>query len=238
MTTPELISIVVADDHPVILHGVAAILGAQADMKVLAACTDGNTAARAIRQLAPDIAVLDVAMPGLNGIEVLCGIATDQLKTKVVILTAVATDDQILAAITNGARGIMLKDAAPDSLVNCIRDVAAGKRWYPTDVVEPILRRDIGRRENERFRQSLTPREQQIVVLVAEGISNKEIARRIDVTDGTVKIHLHNIYGKLGIPNRTALTAFAMNCRLRLQASAGRRSPSIAAGMSVGFATA
>src|SRR5262245_39315765 len=98
MTTPGLISIVLADDHPMVLHGVAAIVGAQADMKVLASCTNGNSAAHAIRQLAPDIAVLDVAMPGLNGIEVLCGIATDQLKTKVVLLTAVATDDQIIAA--------------------------------------------------------------------------------------------------------------------------------------------
>src|SRR5262245_11639064 len=103
MTTPELISIVLADDHPVVLHGVAGILRAHDDMKVLASCADGNIAADAIRQLAPDIAVLDVAMPGCNGIEVLSRIATDQLKTKVVFLTAVATDDQIIAAIANGA---------------------------------------------------------------------------------------------------------------------------------------
>src|SRR5262245_16476360 len=156
MTIPALISIVVADDHPVVLHGVAAILRAQPDMKVLASCTDGNSAAHAIRQWAPDIAVLDVAMPGLNGIEVLCGIATDQLKTKVVFLTAVATGDQIIAAIANGARGIVLKDAASDTLVNCIRDVAAGEQWYPTAVVESVLRGDTSTREEERSTNSVT----------------------------------------------------------------------------------
>jgi RNA polymerase sigma factor (sigma-70 family) len=210
MTTSELISIVLADDHPVVLHGVADILRAQADMKVLATCGDGTTAVHAIRELVPDIAVLDIAMPGLNGIEVLSGVAIDPIKTKIVLLTAVATDDQILAAIANGARGIVLKDAAPDSLVDCVRGVAVGKRWYPTDLVESALRRNAGRRENERVMQTLTPREQEIVVMVVEGITNKEIARRIDLTEGTIKIHLHNIYEKLKIPNRTALTAFAI----------------------------
>jgi two-component system nitrate/nitrite response regulator NarL len=210
MTTSEPISIVIADDHPVVLHGVAGILRVQPDMKVLATCKDGTAAAHAIRQFAPDIAVLDIAMPGLNGIEVLSDVAVDPVKTKVIFLTAVATDDQILAAIANGARGIVLKDAAPDNLVNCVRNVAVGKRWYPTDLVETALRRDAGRRENERIMQTLTPREQQIVVMVAEGITNKEIARRTDLTEGTIKIHLHNIYEKLEVANRTALTALAI----------------------------
>jgi two-component system, NarL family, nitrate/nitrite response regulator NarL len=217
MTKSEPISIVLADDHPVVLHGVAGILCAQADMKVLATCSDGDTAADAIRQLAPDIAVLDITMPGLDGIEVLSDLATKPLKTKVVFLTALATDDQILAAIANGARGIMLKDTAPDNLVNCIREVAVGKRWYPTDLVESALRRDAGRQENRRIMQTLTPRERQIVVMVAEGMANKEIARRIDLAEGTIKIHLHNIYEKLEIPNRTALTVFAIACQNQLR---------------------
>jgi len=210
-TTNQLISVVLADDHPVVLHGVAGILASQHDMKVLAACGDGSAAAQAIRQFNPDVAVLDIAMPHLTGLNVLAKLVADGFKTKVVFLTAIATDDQILTAIANGARGIILKDAAPDSLVDCVRDVAAGKQWFPIDVVEAALRGEGQRQsDSDRLLQGLTDRERQIVVLVADGLSNKEIARRITLTEGTIKIHLHNVYRKLDIPNRTALTALAI----------------------------
>jgi two-component system, NarL family, nitrate/nitrite response regulator NarL len=205
------ISIVVADDHPVVLHGVAGILRTQGDMNILAACSDGASAANAIRQFAPDIAVLDIAMPDVTGLDVLSSVIASGLDTKVVFLTALATDDQILTAIANGAKGIVLKDAAFESLVACVREVAAGRQWFPVDLVETALRRDTQQRaESRRFVQRLTEREQEIVLLVAEGLSNKEIARRINLTEGTIKIHLHNIYDKLEVPNRTALTALAI----------------------------
>jgi len=130
------ISIVVADDHPVVLHGVAGILRAQPDMNILAACSDGTGAAQAIQQLLPDVAVLDIAMPGLDGLGVLEGVMANGLKTRIVFLTALAADDQVLAAIANGAKGVILKDAAFDSLVDCVREVAAGKQWFPVDLVE------------------------------------------------------------------------------------------------------
>jgi two-component system, NarL family, nitrate/nitrite response regulator NarL len=205
------ISIVVADDHPVVLHGVAGILRIQEDMNILAACSDGASAANAIRQFAPDVAVLDIAMPDVSGLNVLSSVIASGLDTKVVFLTALATDDQILTAIANGAKGIVLKDAAFESLVACVREVAAGRQWFPVDLVETALRRDTQQRaESRRFVQRLTEREQEIVLLVAEGLSNKEIARRINLTEGTIKIHLHNIYDKLEVPNRTALTALAI----------------------------
>ena len=205
------ISIVVADDHPVVLHGVAGILRVQADMTILAACSDGASAANAIQQFAPDVAVLDIAMPSVSGLDVLSSVIASGLDTKVVFLTALASDDQILTAIANGAKGIVLKDAAFESLVACVREVAAGRQWFPVDLVETALRRDTQQRaESRRFVQRLTEREQEIVLLVAEGLSNKEIARRINLTEGTIKIHLHNIYDKLEVPNRTALTALAI----------------------------
>ncbi|HMF26522.1 MAG TPA: response regulator transcription factor [Pseudolabrys sp.] len=205
------ISIVVADDHPVVLHGVAGVLRIQADMTILAACTDGASAVSAIRQFAPDVAVLDIAMPSVSGLDVLSSVTASGLDTKVIFLTALATDDQILTAIANGAKGIVLKDAAFESLVACVREVAAGRQWFPVDLVETALRRDTQHRaESRRFVQRLTEREQEIVLLVAEGLSNKEIARRINLTEGTIKIHLHNIYDKLEVPNRTALTALAI----------------------------
>jgi two-component system nitrate/nitrite response regulator NarL len=207
----DSISIVVADDHPVVLHGVAGILRVQADMNILAACSDGASAANAIQQFAPAVAVLDIAMPGVSGLDVLSSVVASGSDTKIVFLTALATDDQILTAIANGAKGIVLKDAAFESLVACVREVAAGRQWFPVDLVETALRRDTQQRaESRRFVQRLTEREQEIVLLVAEGLSNKEIARRINLTEGTIKIHLHNIYDKLEVPNRTALTALAI----------------------------
>jgi two-component system nitrate/nitrite response regulator NarL len=193
------ISIVVADDHPVVLHGVAGILRVQADMNILAACSDGASATNAIQQFAPDVAVLDIAMPSVSGLDVLSSVIASGLDTKVVFLTALASDDQILTAIANGAKGIVLKDAAFESLVACVREVAAGRQWFPVDLVETALRRDTQQRaESRRFVQRLTEREQE------------EIARRINLTEGTIKIHLHNIYDKLEVPNRTALTALAI----------------------------
>src|ERR1700760_3794433 len=109
MRAPASISVVLADDHPFVLHGVAAILRAQADMNLLAVCTDGRTAAEAIRQLAPNVAVLDIVMPGLNGLEVLSAVTGETGTTKIVFLTAFATDDHLLEAIANGVQGIVLK---------------------------------------------------------------------------------------------------------------------------------
>ena len=200
------ISIVLADDHPVVLHGMASILRAQPDINVVALCGDGIAAAEAIRQFVPDIAVLDIRMPGLNGLDVLSDITSDGFATKVIFLSAAATDDQILTAITRGAKGIMLKDIAPESLADCVRQVASGGQWFPADVVDAAMEREMGRRvQSKQLVQTLTPRERQVVVSLCEGNSNKKIARQLNLTEGTV--NLSNIYNKLGVANRTALTA-------------------------------
>jgi two-component system nitrate/nitrite response regulator NarL len=211
-------SIVLADDHPVVLHGVAGILKLHPDLEVVATCSDGAAAAQAIRNFAPDLAVLDLGMPGLNGLAVLSGITADGYGTKVVFLTASVTDDQIAAAMAGGAKGIVLKDAAPASLLHCIREVLAGQRWFPADLVAAALEREAGHQlERARLIHQLTAREQQVVLLVSDAISNKEIARRLDLTEGTVKVHLHNIYEKLGVSNRTALTVLAIAHRDQLR---------------------
>ena len=205
------ISIVLADDHPVVLQGMASILRSQPDINVVALCEDGIAAAKAIRLFVPDIAVLDISMPGLNGLDVLSRITSDGLATKVIFLSATATDGQILTAITRGAKGIMLKDIAPESLANCVRQVAKGRQWFPADVVDAAMEREMGRRvQSKQLVQTLTPRERQVVVSLCEGNSNKMIARQLNLTEGTVKVHLSNIYNKLGVANRTALTALTI----------------------------
>jgi two-component system nitrate/nitrite response regulator NarL len=208
------VSVVVADDHPVVLHGITEILQAQPDISVVAACSAGRAATEAIQQFAPDVAVLDIIMPDLNGLDVLSSIVRDRFKTRVVLLTAVATDDRILAAMTGGAKGLLFKDAAPDNLVDCVREVAKGKLWFPNGLVDAALERESGRQADGKcLIGSLTAREGQIALLVSDGLPNKQVARQLNLAEGTVKLHLHNIYEKLGIPNRTALSALAITHR-------------------------
>jgi len=217
------VSVVIADDHPVVLQGITEILRAQPDISVVAACNGGRDATAAIQQFTPDVAVLDIIMPDLSGLDVLSSIAGDRFKTRVVLLTAVATDDRILAAMTSGAKGLLFKDAAPDNLVDCIRDVAKGKLCFPNDLIDAALGRKIERQaDSECSIGALTPREAQISLLVSEGLSNKLMAWQLNIAQGTVSVYLHNIYEKLGIPNRTALCAWAIPHRDWLTAEAGR----------------
>ena len=205
------ISIVLADDHPIVLHGVAGLLQSDSNLNVVATCNDGTSALEAIRLHSPDIALLDINMPGMNGLEVLRSITEEKIRTKVVLLTAGASDGHIVTAIAEGAKGIVLKDTALASLVDCVRRVADGAVWFPSDIVDAALQRQSDHRlTRERLDHTLTRREREIMQLAAQGLPNKVIARRIAVSEGTVKIHLHNVYRKLGVANRTALTALAL----------------------------
>ena len=207
----QSISVVVADDHPVILHGITEILRAQPDINVVAACSGGRDATAAIQQFAPDVAVLDIVMPDLNGLDVLLSTVKHGLKTRVVFLTAVSTDDRILAAMTSGAKGFIFKDVALDNLVDCVREVARGKLWFPNDPVGAARKRTTGRQADDKCSiGALTPRERQVALLVSEGLPDKQVAGQLNLGESTVKRHLHNIYKKLGIPNRTALSALAI----------------------------
>ena len=210
------ISVVLADDHPAVLHGVADVLTSNSQMIVVAACSDGTSALQAIRKLAPTVAVLDIFMPGLNGLDVVAAISAERCPTKVVVLTAAANDERLLTAIASGAKGIILKETALHELVQCVQHVAAGGQWLPSTLIDAALTRG-ARGNSSDVAGSLTSREGQIVQMVAGGLSNKEIGRRLDLSEGTVKVHLHNVYSKLGVNNRTALAAMAITRHEDLQ---------------------
>jgi DNA-binding NarL/FixJ family response regulator len=210
----QQISVVVADDHPVVLHGITEILWAQPDINVVAACGTDRAATDAIQQFAPDVAVLDIVMPDLNGLDVLSSIERQGFKTRVVILTGAATEDRVLAAMTRGAKGLLFKDAVPDDLVDCVREVAKGKLWFPNDPVGAAREHETGRQADSKCSiGELTPRERQITLLVSEGLADKLVAEQLNLAESTVKSHLHHIYKKLGIPNRTALSVLASTRR-------------------------
>jgi two-component system nitrate/nitrite response regulator NarL len=180
--------------------------------EVVATCPDGPTALQTILELRPDLVVLDVSMPGCTGVDVLTELGNRGLRTRVILLTASAGDHQIVEAVERGVYGLMLKDAAADTLLECMRSVSAGRRWLPSDLVEAALGREKAKRaRTNQVETVLTAREREIVSLVAEGRSNKEIARHLGVSDGTVKIHLHNIYRKLEVSNRTSLSVLALS---------------------------
>ena len=209
--------VVLADDHPVFLGGLQALIRTDPMFEVVATRPNGTSALQAILELQPDLAILDVSMPGCTGVEVLKDIGSRNLRTRVILLTASAGDHQIVEAVERGVYGLMLKDAAADTLLECMRSVSAGRRWLPSDLVGAALEREEEKRaKTGQVEAALTAREREIVSLVAEGLSNKEIARHLGVTDGTVKIHLHNIYRKLDVGNRTALTALSLSYRDQL----------------------
>jgi two-component system nitrate/nitrite response regulator NarL len=203
------IRIVLADDHPIVLDGLAQLFAVDPDFDVVTRCTDGLQAASAIRRARPDVAVLDVRMPGRSGLEVLRELRHEQVPTRIVLLTAAVSDDEVLDAVRLGVAGIVMKDAAPRQLVQCVRTVARGEQFLDDAAVrkalDRLLRREAGLAQNTL----LTPRELEIVRMVAAGLRNRQIAEKLSITEGTVKIHLHSIYEKVGVSGRVELSNYA-----------------------------
>lgn len=215
------INLVVADDHPLVLSGIEAIIGRQSNFDVVEWCPDGASALAAIRRHRPHIALIDHWMPGCRGLEVLTTLAAEQSATRVVLLTASMPDDELFAAVEAGAAGIILKDSVPDTLMECLREVAAGRRWLPPSFVEEAVRREERRRAAGReLAGKLTAREREILLLAAQDLSNKEIARKLGISDGTVKLHMHSIYQKLGVGRRSTLADLAQRYKDQLGGAA------------------
>ena len=200
------ITLVLADDHRIVLAGLQQLLSCEPDFRVLATCTGGAAALAAVSLHRPDILLLDLEMPDKDGLAVLSELRQMETATRAVILTASLCAQEVLKAILLGARGVLLKEMAPDVLVQCIRTVHSGGRWLKGEVVSQAL---AGLGARQAAADLLTPRELEIVPLIARGLRNKEIARELSITEGTVKIHLHNIYQKLELDSRVALTLWA-----------------------------
>jgi RNA polymerase sigma factor (sigma-70 family) len=161
------------------------------------------------------MALLDISMPGLSGLEVLATAAAEGLCTRVLLLSASMEAHELATAAARGAYGVVPKSALPETLIGCLRQVAAGRKILPFLLSDNEPRQVQGRRARNGDAQDmlslLTERERQIMQLVSEGLSNKEIGHWLEISDGTIKVHLHNIYQKLSINNRTTLAALAMS---------------------------
>ena len=204
-----MISIVLADDHPVVRRGLTQFFDEVEDLKVVAECADGEAALVEVRNHNPDVLIVDLRMPGASGLEVLRRLRTESIQPATIILAGNITDDEVVEAMRLGAKGVVLKEMAPMLLVQCIRKVAAGGVWLEKEAIGRALGKLLqGGGEAARARNILTPREIEIVRMVAEGWGNREVGERLFISEGTVKTHLHTIYEKLGLKGRVQLVAY------------------------------
>ncbi|CAN7564987.1 response regulator transcription factor [Phenylobacterium sp. LjRoot164] len=203
-------SLIIADDHPLMLKGVVALF-ADTQFEIVASCLDGQQARAAIAEHAPDLAILDVNMPRVSGLELLRQARAEQWRTRIVLLTAGLDPEPLVEAFKLQVDGLILKDAGGDMLLRCAETVMGGEQWFDKEAMKQVIAVVAA---PATPRAELTPREAEVVRLVAVGRRNKEIARLLNISEGTVKMHLHNLYEKLEVSSRTELAILALDLRL------------------------
>src|ERR1017187_3179402 len=196
------IQILVADDHAIVREGVCALISRVPDMKVIAEAANGREAVDQAVRLKPDVALIDMRMPELDGIQAVAAIREAVPEVRTIILTTFSGDDDIYRALRSGAKAYFLKDAPREELLSCIRAVAEGNTW-----ISPLAAAHLAARMNQ---DNLTERELHVIRRVASGKSNKEIAVELDISEGTIKVHVSHILRKLGVTGRTEAIAVAV----------------------------
>ncbi len=204
------ISILIVDDHPVVRQGIMSFLEVQGDLEVKDAVSSGEEAIKAVEELEPNVVLMDLIMPGMDGIEAIQRIKSSRPNTRVIVLTSFAQDNKVFPAIKAGADGYLLKDVSPDDLLSAIKSVYAGKSVLHPDVAQKLML-TFSSRGNSTTIEKITPREAEVLELIACGLSNQEIADRLIVSDKTVKTHVSNILHKLNLSHRTQAALYAVN---------------------------
>jgi len=223
------IRIVVADDHPIFRDGLCKLLALEEDFEVVAQAQDGRQVLDVLQQHEPDILLLDLKMPGLDGLATLQRLQVTKGKTRVIVLTASDDKNEFVQAMKLGTSGIVLKQTATELLIKSIRKVHAGEIWLDSHTTAAVIRQFVANDEmpappaqmaapRDRERSPLSQREREIVALVAQGFKNKEMAEKMFISEQTVKNHLHNIFDKLGVSDRLELALYAIHKGLHLTA--------------------
>ena len=205
-----MIRILLADDHPIVLDGLERLFRLEPDFDVVGRCRDGEETLLRVREARPDLVILDLRMPRLDGLEVLHAIRAERLPTCALVLTAAIEPRQVAEALRLGARGLMLKETAAELIVGVARKVLSGGLWYDPNLVSQAVGSLAQVPTDDTLRQlALTSREREIVRMAAQGLRNRIIGERLGITEGTVKLHLHHVYEKLGVAGRVELLLFA-----------------------------
>ena len=204
------ISILIVDDHPVVRQGIKSFLEVQGELEVKGAVSNGEEAIKAVEELQPDVVLMDLVMPGMDGIEAIRCIKSLRPNTRVIVMTSFAQDNKVFPAIKAGADGYLLKDILPADLLEAIKLVYAGKPVLHPDVAQKLMV-SFSSRGGSATVETLTPRETEVLELIACGLSNEEIANRLFISDKTVKTHVSNILHKLNLSHRTQAALYAVN---------------------------
>jgi NarL family two-component system response regulator LiaR len=204
------IRIMIVDDHTVVRKGIRALLATEQDLEVIGEAVDGEEAVALYEKLNPDLLLLDLIMPKLNGIEVIKEIKGSHPEAKILVLTSFAADDQVFPAIKAGALGYLLKDTEPEDLIRSIREVYRGESSLSPTIARKVLNEVFHPAEKKLSPDPLTKREIDVLQVLAKGKSNRDIAEELTISETTVRTHVSNILGKLHLASRTEAALYAL----------------------------
>jgi two-component system, NarL family, response regulator LiaR len=207
--TSEKTTVLIVDDHALVRRGINSFLGTQPDIEIVGEAKSGEEAVNLCEEFAPDVVLLDLIMPGIGGIEAARRIKQTSPRTHIVVLTSFHEDEHIIHAIRAGAQSYLLKDISPDELARAIRRAARGEAYLHPRVAAKVLKVINGSSDMQDPLAALTTREMEVLKLIADGLSNSEIANKLCISEKTVKAHVSNILGKLHLEDRTKAAAFA-----------------------------
>ena len=205
----ERLTILLADDHPVVRQGLRTFLSTQEDLEVVGEACTGAEAVERAAELRPDVVLLDLVMPDLGGVEAAARIREASPQTKVVVLTSYAEDENVIPALRAGAAGYLLKNVEPQELADGVRRVCRGEALIHPTIASRVLR-EVVEPGADRDRGALTPREIDVLRLLARGLANKRIALELGISERTVKTHVSSIFAKLGVTDRTQAALYAV----------------------------
>ncbi len=215
---PRQVRVLIADDHPIVREGLRKLLSVEEDVDIVGEAEDGESTVAMVERLEPDVVLLDLRMPGLDGFGALQRMQRLGKKTRVIVITASEDKNEYVQAMKLGCSGIVLKQTSADLIIKSIRKVYAGEIWLDSHTTAAVMRQFASPSETgppagarARDRSPLSQREREIVGLVAQGYKNKEMAEKMFISEQTVKNHLHNIFDKLGVSDRLELALYAIH---------------------------
>jgi len=210
MSVNGAIGVLVADDHTIVRKGICALLATEPGIEVVGEAHDGQDAVVEAQRLRPDVILMDLVMPGVDGLEAIRRILACQPGARILVLTSFAGDDKVFPAVRAGALGYLLKDSGPQDLVRAIHQVYRGESWLHPTIARRLLQELASPTEHMPGRDPLTERELEVLRLVAHGHSNHEIAQRLTISEATVRTHVSNILFKVGLSSRTQAALYAL----------------------------
>lgn len=210
----ETINVMLIDDHRVVRQGLRDFLELQGDIEVVGEASSGEEGVQLARELLPDVVLMDLVMPGIDGVETTRRLKAASPSSKVIVLTSFADDDKVFPAIKAGAISYLLKDVSPEELAHAIRAAQRNEAVLHPEVAAKLMQEFSAPRPNEAPVDQLTPREMEVLRLIAKGKSNKEIADTLVVSEKTIKTHVSNILSKLHLADRTQVAIYALRQRL------------------------